>query len=91
MDPHQYAYGHGRRSVFLAWSHFVITFSNGGPSTTPLRSTHCRICPGRFFADETLALMCASVLHLFNIKPPMDESGKPKKIEYKVTNDTPIS
>ena len=35
--------------------------------------------------------MCASVLHLFNIKPPMDESGKPKKIEYKVTNDTPIS
>ncbi|KAM5534507.1 hypothetical protein V8D89_011839 [Ganoderma adspersum] len=62
MDPHQYAYGHGRR-----------------------------ICPGRFFADETLALLCASVLHLFDIKPPMDENGKPKKIEYKVTNDTPIS
>ncbi|PIL24832.1 cytochrome P450 [Ganoderma sinense ZZ0214-1] len=62
MDPHQYAYGHGRR-----------------------------ICPGRFFADETLQLLYASVLHSFDIKPPLDENGRPKQIEYKVSNDTVLS
>ncbi|KAI1790229.1 cytochrome P450 [Ganoderma leucocontextum] len=50
-----------------------------------------RICPGRPFADGTLALLCASVLHVFDIKPPVDENGRPRKIEYKVTNNTAVS
>ncbi len=50
-----------------------------------------RICPGRFFAGETLALLCASVLHAFDIKPPVDENGRAQKIEYEVTNDSILS
>ena len=38
-----------------------------------------------------LALLCASVLHVMDIKPPVNENGTPQKTEYKVTNDIAVS
>ncbi|KAI0643186.1 cytochrome P450 [Trametes meyenii] len=45
-----------------------------------------RICPGRYFADEALYLDVASVLHIFNIEPPLDAQGMPVKIELEQTH-----
>ncbi|RPD61615.1 O-methylsterigmatocystin oxidoreductase [Lentinus tigrinus ALCF2SS1-7] len=39
-----------------------------------------RICPGRHFADDTMFINMASVLHCFDIGPPLDERGQPIKI-----------
>ncbi|KAI0763594.1 cytochrome P450 [Trametes elegans] len=41
-----------------------------------------RICPGRYFAEAALFLTVASLLHVFEIAPPLDEHGKPVKISY---------
>ena len=35
-----------------------------------------RICPGKHFADASLFINMAMVLHLFDITPPKDENGK---------------
>ncbi|TBU62200.1 cytochrome P450 [Dichomitus squalens] len=35
-----------------------------------------RICPGRYFADETMFIFVASVLHTFNISPALDDKGQ---------------
>ncbi|KAJ7077258.1 cytochrome P450 [Mycena belliarum] len=34
-----------------------------------------RVCPGRFFADDSLFLLVASILHVFTISKPRDEAG----------------
>ncbi|RDX45842.1 cytochrome P450 [Lentinus brumalis] len=39
-----------------------------------------RICPGRHFAEETVFINMASVLHCFDIGPPLDDHGQPIKI-----------
>ncbi|KAI1785525.1 cytochrome P450 [Ganoderma leucocontextum] len=44
-----------------------------------------RICPGRYFADATLFIFVACVLHVFDITPPLDEDGRPIKIEPQAT------
>ncbi|KAI0821982.1 cytochrome P450 [Trametes gibbosa] len=44
------------------------------------------VCPGRFFAEESLYLIVASILHVFDIGPPLDEVGRPIKIEYQQTD-----
>nr|BAK09383.1 cytochrome P450 [Postia placenta] len=36
-----------------------------------------RLCPGRFFSDNTLFAVISSVLHVFNIVQSVDEQGKP--------------
>ncbi|KAI9058132.1 cytochrome P450 [Trametes sanguinea] len=41
-----------------------------------------RICPGRYFADAGLFILIASVLHVFEILPPLDEHGRPIKLEH---------
>ncbi|KAJ3008327.1 hypothetical protein NUW54_g3194 [Trametes sanguinea] len=41
-----------------------------------------RICPGRHFAEAGLFIAIASVLHVFEIVPPLDEDGRPVNIEY---------
>lgn len=41
-----------------------------------------RICPGRFFADDSLYMVIASVLHTFKISHPVDAKGQ--KVEFKV-------
>ncbi|KAI0355429.1 CyP450 monooxygenase [Trametes cingulata] len=50
-----------------------------------------RICPGRHFADASLFIIVASVLHALKIEPPLDESGKPVHVEPKVTRDRILS
>ncbi|PIL24825.1 cytochrome P450 [Ganoderma sinense ZZ0214-1] len=47
-----------------------------------------RICPGRHLAEATVFIVCASMLYVFDIKPPVDSNGAPMELEYKVTNDT---
>ncbi|KAI9058130.1 cytochrome P450 [Trametes sanguinea] len=45
-----------------------------------------RVCPGRHFADSSLFLAIACVLHVFDIGPPLDENGCPIKVEYESTH-----
>ncbi|KAI9058197.1 CyP450 monooxygenase [Trametes sanguinea] len=41
-----------------------------------------RICPGRHFAEDALFLTIASVLHVFDIGLPLDDDGRPVRVEY---------
>ncbi|OCH88065.1 CyP450 monooxygenase [Obba rivulosa] len=45
-----------------------------------------RICPGRFFADATLYINMACILHVFDIKPSLDEWGHPVLPEMKTAS-----
>nr|BED43012.1 cytochrome P450 monooxygenase [Trametes versicolor] len=45
-----------------------------------------RICPGRHFADDLLYITIATVLHVFDIGPPLDEGGQPIKVKYEQTD-----
>ena len=44
-----------------------------------------RICPGRHFAEAGLFIIVASVLHVFDITPPLDSDGKIISIEPRAT------
>ena len=46
-----------------------------------------RICPGRHFAQASLFIYCASVLHVFDIMPPKDGDGNPVAMEYRAKDD----
>ncbi|KAI0832849.1 CyP450 monooxygenase [Trametes gibbosa] len=50
-----------------------------------------RICPGRYFADASLFIIVASVLHTLNIGRPLDEAGRPVVVQPKMTMDMLIS
>ncbi|CAL1709849.1 unnamed protein product [Somion occarium] len=45
-----------------------------------------RICPGRLIAMDSLYIIIASVLHLFNISPGMDDKGQLLSVEIKTTS-----
>ncbi|KAI0662146.1 cytochrome P450 [Cubamyces menziesii] len=45
-----------------------------------------RICAGRYFADSMLYIAIASLLHVFEIGPPLDNEGHPIKISYDSTD-----
>ncbi|KAH9888103.1 CyP450 monooxygenase [Cubamyces lactineus] len=45
-----------------------------------------RICPGQHFAEDTLFINIASVLHAFDIRPAADARGVPVPVEYGVTS-----
>ncbi|KAI0754758.1 cytochrome P450 [Daedaleopsis nitida] len=45
-----------------------------------------RICPGRYFAEETLFIYIASILHTLDITPPLDERGQPMQVEARASN-----
>ncbi|KAI0631914.1 cytochrome P450 [Trametes polyzona] len=36
-----------------------------------------RVCPGKYYAEASLFITVASLLHVFNIGPAYDDSGKP--------------
>ncbi|KAL0958951.1 hypothetical protein HGRIS_014263 [Hohenbuehelia grisea] len=40
-----------------------------------------RICPGRFMADAQLWICIASILAVFDVRPGMDEDGKPVRVQ----------
>lgn len=41
-----------------------------------LTCSSCRVCPGRYFADDTLFLTIASLLHLFRISNVEGATGR---------------
>ncbi|KAI0657604.1 O-methylsterigmatocystin oxidoreductase [Cubamyces menziesii] len=41
-----------------------------------------RCCPGRHYADAILYIIIATVLHVFDVSPPLDEDGRPISINY---------
>ncbi|KAI0331711.1 CyP450 monooxygenase [Cubamyces sp. BRFM 1775] len=43
-----------------------------------------RFCPGKHFADDTLFINIASVLHVFDIMPALDGQGKPIPVIPKI-------
>ncbi|TBU50720.1 cytochrome P450 [Dichomitus squalens] len=45
-----------------------------------------RICPGRHYADASLFITIASVLHTLNIHPPRDSNGQPIQTELRTTS-----
>ena len=65
-DPTTVAFGFGRRCVHLAFT---------PPHMCSRRAF--RVCPGRHFATSAMLIYFASILHVFSIKPPMDEQGRP--------------
>ncbi|KAI0650858.1 CyP450 monooxygenase [Trametes meyenii] len=50
-----------------------------------------RICAGRHFADASLFIIIASVLHALRIEAPVDEYGKPARVEPKMSTDMLLS
>ena len=40
-----------------------------------------RVCPGRPFAEASLFIIAASLLHAFEIGPPLDASGAPRELK----------
>ncbi|KAI0333732.1 CyP450 monooxygenase [Cubamyces sp. BRFM 1775] len=45
-----------------------------------------RICPGRHLAIPSLFINIASILHVFDISPPLDDNGQPIPIKYEETH-----
>ncbi|KAI0693296.1 cytochrome P450 [Cerioporus squamosus] len=45
-----------------------------------------RKCPGRFFADASIFINVAMILHVFNISPAFDTHGRVTPLELKMTN-----
>nr|BED43019.1 cytochrome P450 monooxygenase [Trametes versicolor] len=50
-----------------------------------------RICPGRHFANDALFITVASVLHAFNIEPPLGPDGEPVQIAPNINLDSFLS
>lgn len=63
---------------------------HGLPSHAHEAHTISRICPGRYFALDTLFVNVACVLHVFDIQPPIGDDGLPIKVEH-VQSDTFVS
>ncbi|KAL1950194.1 hypothetical protein VTO73DRAFT_5317 [Trametes versicolor] len=45
-----------------------------------------RICPERYFALDSLFITVASVLHVFDISPPLDADGAPIPVKFEQTH-----
>ena len=49
-----------------------------------LANSTIRICPGRYYADASLFINIAMILHVFDISPPLDKvprAGTPGQFE----------
>ena len=44
------------------------------------------MCPGRYLAENHLYSIVSSVLAVYNVNAPVDELGKPKKLEANYTS-----
>jgi hypothetical protein len=47
-----------------------------------------RVCPGRHISNESLGLMAASLLSLFDIRPGRDEAGNEIPLKYEIESDS---
>jgi cytochrome P450 len=45
-----------------------------------------RACPGRFLSDNSMFLLVAHILAVYDIRPALDEDGKEAKIEPEMTH-----
>ena len=87
-DPNTFVFGYGRRYVH----HRHIRPSFMSDSVPPLalpnivHTSTYRICPGKFFADSTLFLTMASILHVFDIAAPLDSNGYPIPQTFKLVS-----
>lgn len=66
-DPALVVFGFGRRFVLYCNS------VESNPDAMPLSK---RICPGRHFAVNSLFISVTSVLHIYDISPPIDDEGQ---------------
>ena len=53
--------------------------------------TATRICPGREFAEASLFILCASILHTFDIRAPVDVDGVPVQLEHDMSTTNTVS
>ncbi|KAH6915129.1 cytochrome P450 98A3 [Coprinopsis sp. MPI-PUGE-AT-0042] len=47
-----------------------------------------RICPGRHISNESLAIMAASLLAVFDIRPATDEAGRDIPLQYEAKSES---
>ena len=43
-----------------------------------------RVCPGRYFAQNTLSIIAASILHAFKVTPGLDSDGQPVQVDVQM-------
>ncbi|KAJ2925021.1 hypothetical protein H1R20_g12083, partial [Candolleomyces eurysporus] len=46
-----------------------------------------RICPGRHLSNDAIFIVAASLLAVFDISPPKDESGNPIEMKFNPSSD----
>ncbi|KAF8578978.1 putative CyP450 monooxygenase [Ramaria rubella] len=61
-------------------------FQPGVPDSTIAFGFGRRICPGRFFADDSVFIAVASVLKMYSISPAKDAEGNEIAVEAKFTS-----
>lgn len=66
------AFGFGRRCVFITFLAYHVDYNP------------CRMCPGRWFAFDTMWIIVASILSSYDIMKAVDDTGNTiePKIEY---------
>ena len=77
-DPNTIAFGFGRR--------YVVDWSSAVAGLDLLIPPCARICPGRDISDATLFICIASILHVYDISPEIDPSGRPLWPKVDVTS-----
>jgi cytochrome P450 len=80
LNPRNYAFGYGRRSVSL-----LPSFNLGEVALLMRYSASFRICPGMDLADFTAYITLATVLAVFKIIPELDEKGEPVDLREEYT------
>ena len=73
-DPADFVFGFGQRCVWIS--------SMRGHHSSYLD----RKCAGRYFAEASLFINVASVLHVFDITPPLTKDGQPVTITPNMTD-----
>ena len=66
--PGDILFGFGRRYGFNGLLHDDLDVS---------MSIWNRVCPGRDFAESSVFIMLASILHAFNVEPAIGADGQP--------------
>ena len=82
-DPAEFLFGFGRR---------YVKFGHRKETSQLIRiCIPLRICPGRYFAEASFFILVASILHVFDILPPVDQHGAPKKLKHSMMSTGVVS
>ena len=71
------AFGFGRRYGFR---NVVVRMQD------EVLTSMCRLCPGRYLADNSVFSAIASILKVFNITPALDNNGKEISVDSTFTS-----